>query len=123
MPGCTVLAPCGMDCMECERFVGSHDPVVAKQSAERFRAQGEEDASPEGTQCKGCRRDRNRCVTGDCRLYTCAVEKKGYLFCSDCETFPCSDLQKWEAGNERQRKALETLRVLYGSYTLGSPPS
>lgn len=38
------------------------------------------------------------CEIRRCGIYQCCIEKKGYRFCYECPTFPCSKFKRFAAG-------------------------
>lgn len=68
-----LLAPCGIACILCHRYCGSENP------------------------CQGCRNGKGQskhCQT--CKIMQCAGEK-GYLFCTECDLFPCEEITSFNA--------------------------
>jgi hypothetical protein len=81
-----LMAPCGMDCFNCE----IHENNLTSQVAEVLQGKY---GWPKGEiACKGCRQQDGKhihlpkegCATLDC------VKAKGVDLCCDCNDFPCS---------------------------------
>ncbi len=85
MPDLNLVAPCGLDCANCELFIPNNRTDVWQRAAARLNKK------PEDVACKGCRANNGCTVHMDCATLAC-VAKKGLIFCSECEEFPCSRL-------------------------------
>ncbi len=86
-----LIAPCGIDCANCELF----EPLGLRDVWERAAAR--RGGKPEDFACKGCR-DGNGCsFFKNCQTLAC-VRAKGVDFCSDCPDFPCKKLMPLAEG-------------------------
>jgi hypothetical protein len=63
------IPPCGIYCGKCPNFLRDKNPCPGAEVHCRNR------------KCKG--------------IYVCCKEKKGYDYCYECKTFPCSRLKKF----------------------------
>ena len=83
-----LVAPCGLDCFNCELFEGNLTDELATVIHEKLGVPQSEIA------CKGCRQQdgdhfhlpQQGCATLDC------VKAKGVELCCDCDEFPCAYL-------------------------------
>ena len=89
----SMIAPCGIDCSQCEIFKAANDPQLAEETAKRWCESWQPKADASWFVCRGCRVDRSLCWTDDCRIYACCVEERGLDSCSICGDFPCEELQ------------------------------
>ncbi len=89
------IAPCGLDCFNCEIFSQNITDQLREMMA-RHRG-----ISPEDAACDGCRvmmaKDKPFL---NCATYKCA-KKKGVEFCFQCNEFPCSNLMPARDGADR----------------------
>jgi hypothetical protein len=81
-----MLAPCGIDCAKCD-----------------ILARGE---------CAGCRGDRSKQWSGDCKLRACCVDEKYLAFCNQCAQFACQKLKDWAAAYPHHAAALARLKEM-----------
>lgn len=79
------VAPCGIDCANCELYEANGRREVWERAAARLGGK------PEAYACKGCRAGGGCSVHSDCETRACAVER-GVVFCHSCESFPCRRL-------------------------------
>ena len=80
------LAPCGIDCVNCELYGrNSTDEYIAAVASRLGR-------DPESLRCKGCREQGGCSFFSGCETLAC-VTRKGFAFCSECPDFPCPRLQ------------------------------
>ena len=110
----SMIAPCGIDCSECEILRAANDPQLAEETAKRWRETWQPKADASWFVCQGCRGDRAKCWTDDCKIYACCVEERGLDSCSVCGSFPCEELQKWAAESSNHRTAFERLKEMRG---------
>lgn len=79
-----LIAPCGLDCFNCnlykENLTDDYRDRVAK-----FR-----NILPDEVACNGCKPEQGKCryALFDCATWACTQEK-GVSFCFECEEFPC----------------------------------
>lgn len=96
-----LVAPCGIDCGNCELFRANGRRDVWERAAEKRGLKAEDMA------CDGCR-DGGGCsflkgvagsgrAAADCETRTCVLSK-GLDFCGDCGNFPCRRLQPLAEG-------------------------
>lgn len=55
-----------------------------------------------------------------CPIYDCAVNKKGYKTCGECEQLPCQIIYDWRDPSmteEEHRRAVENNAMLLRTYT------
>jgi hypothetical protein len=81
------IAPCGIDCVNCEVYAATITPALKARMAAAMSLDQEK------VPCRGCRTEKGcrlhftRCDTLDC------VTAKGHDFCHECAEFPCGMLQ------------------------------
>ena len=89
------IAPCGIDCVNCELFADGGNPAVKDRMA---AAMGKAVADVECAGCRargGCVLHADGCATLDC------VNARGHRVCSECADFPCRKLLPMKDGAER----------------------
>lgn len=93
-----IVAPCGIDCFNCELF----EDNVTEEMQIRFAAL--KNVPKEEISCKGCtggnlclllKLDGKTCKTLDC------VNEKGVDFCFNCDSFPCENLMPLANGADK----------------------
>jgi Protein of unknown function (DUF3795) len=77
-----LVAPCGIDCANCELFEANGNTEAWGRVAAR------RGGKPEDFACKGCRKGNGCVFFSECETLAC-VKAKGVDFCSDCASFPC----------------------------------
>jgi hypothetical protein len=82
-----MVAPCGIDCGNCELFICKDDPKLYESLIKRG-------IPKERIPCAGCREVQGHCpvIPEVCATYTCSNGKK-LNFCFECNDFPCNMLQ------------------------------
>ncbi len=80
-----LIAPCGIDCVNCDLFAANRKRDVWERAAQRLGKKTEDMA------CPGCRENRGCVIHEGCPTYAC-VTGRGVAFCSDCGEFPCRNL-------------------------------
>jgi hypothetical protein len=84
-----IVAPCGIDCFNCEMFEDNVTEEFQSYLAEKMKI------SKELITCKGCIEGNiclllslqgKRCKTADC------AREKGVDYCFECNTFPCENI-------------------------------
>ena len=108
------MACCGIDCATCEIYLAAHDPATAARLAEKWKAGGNADVTPEWFRCQGCRGERSVCWCDDCNIYQCCTDKQLHN-CSQCPDFPCESYVKWIGNWRHHRTAFEGLQGLKAS--------
>ena len=109
-----ILAPCGIDCIECPAYQATQENDYRKL-AEILKewAPVEEGYEPEDLLCDGCYGER---VSRDCQVCWIkgCVEERGIPNCAHCGGYPCEKLEEaWgrmSDGAAAQRANLERLR-------------
>ncbi len=86
-----LVAPCGIDCVNCELFETNGHRDAWTRVAER------RGGKPEDYACKGCRKNNGCVFFSGCKTLAC-VKAKGVEFCSDCADFPCPKLMPLAEG-------------------------
>lgn len=99
-----LTAPCGIPCFECMAFKAGSNEMIKKKISENLGIEYEKSS------CEGCRQrggigflsgknnifPGGKCSllgeNGECIIYNCA-ESKQIHNCSECEDFPCENLQ------------------------------
>jgi len=79
-----LIAPCGLECFNCNLHKDNLTDEYKKKVAEYQRI------APGEVECKGCRAENGKCryAEFDCATYKC-VQKKGVTYCFECKEFPC----------------------------------
>jgi hypothetical protein len=96
-------ATCGLCCDVCSPFIGSHEePKRLEAFATRLGWSVEE------ARCDGCRSHKRTPYCEACRLCKCA-ERRGHAFCSECEDYPCPDLQTFQSELPHRAELWENL--------------
>ncbi len=85
------VAPCGIDCVNCELFAANGNRDAWARVAQRRGGE------PEAYACKGCRAGGGCVFFDGCETLSC-VKDKGVDFCSDCASFPCRRLMPLAEG-------------------------
>ncbi len=80
-----LIAPCGIDCANCDLFAANGKREVWEYAAKRLGKQAEAMA------CPGCRANKGCVLHADCATYEC-VTRRDLNFCGDCAEFPCRKL-------------------------------
>ncbi len=84
-----IVAPCGIDCFNCEMFEENVTIEFQERLAAMFNVPNER------ITCKGCA-NGNQCLLLDlqgqeCKTLSC-INEKGIKFCFECVDFPCENL-------------------------------
>lgn len=79
------IAPCGVDCVNCDFFYQNCTPAFLERMA---TAAGK---TPSELVCKGCREQGGCPLTGTCDTLAC-IRQQGKDFCYECDRFPCERL-------------------------------
>ena len=115
------IAPCGLDCAQCDLCNLSHDSVAAQRTVKWFHDMGwlkaEEgiaDILERKMYCTGCRGDRCVHWSADCSTLRCCVDDRKLTFCSQCSDFPCKPLKDWAATGEKYAQAFQRLEGMRG---------
>lgn len=85
------VAPCGIDCVNCELFRVNDQKEVWAQVALRMEKKAEE------VVCDGCRKNGGCSFFSGCQTLAC-VNAKGHDFCYECAEFPCKKLMPLAEG-------------------------
>lgn len=111
------MAVCGLKCNECDIYLVMSNDNVAKNVYSWFRdmdwlKEGEtmDDFLSKAPYCTGCRGDREKHWSADCRILLCCVDEKGLDNCSECSDFPCDKLEDRAGEDDRYAEALERLK-------------
>lgn len=93
-----IVAPCGIDCFNCEMYEKNVTEEFQARFAERFKV------PKERISCAGCI-GSNQCLLLDLQGKKCStlecVKKKGIQYCFECDTFPCEYLMPVADGAQR----------------------
>jgi hypothetical protein len=108
----SMRAPCGLDCARCVIHIAASDPKEAEKLAFEWQHSGHPQARPDWFRCQGCTADPALRWSPDCPIAACCLETKGLTLCSQCDDFPCPQLQQWAAPFDHHRAALATLTKL-----------
>lgn len=97
----TDIAPCGIDCVNCEYHIENGQEELWKRAAAFLKT------TPEEVACKGCRLQGGCSVHKDCATLSC-VNGRGLESCGNCSDFPCRRLMPLV---ERADKVPHNLKV------------
>ncbi len=86
-----LIAPCGIDCVNCEMFEANGRKEVWDRVASLRGGKAEDYA------CKGCRKNNGCSFFSNCQTLAC-VQAKGHDYCSSCAEFPCRKLMPLAEG-------------------------
>lgn len=95
------IAPCGIDCVNCEFFADNGREDLWKAVAARLGV------APEEVACKGCRLQGGCSVHKNCATLSC-VTGRGLESCGGCPEFPCVRLMPMA---ERADKVPHNMKV------------
>jgi hypothetical protein len=114
-----LTAPCGIPCFECGAYIAKSNEAIRKRISEGFGLDYDK------SYCEGCRNRKGigflsgknnifpegKCLLlnekGECKIYLCA-EKKLIHNCSECNDFPCDNLQPFR---DRADKIPHNLKI------------
>ena len=105
-----LIAPCGIDCAECEIRLAATNVQLAMDIVEWHKHETKNDITHEKIRCGGCSGAKEHHWSMDCWILKCCVEVKGLAYCSECPDFPCAKLEEWAKGNDGNTKGLERLK-------------
>jgi len=93
-----IIAPCGIDCFNCELYENNVTEEFQKRFASTFNV------PHETISCKGCC-EGNKCLFLElegksCKTLEC-VQSKGVTYCFECDNFPCEYLMPLAKGAEK----------------------
>jgi len=106
-----LIAPCGIDCFNCECYIDNILPEWIPQYSELFNL------APENVPCKGCRTEKGckyhgyKCETLDC------TNEKAVNYCFECSEFPCSRLQPARDGADKYPHNFKLYNLCRMKYT------
>lgn len=111
------IAVCGLDCGSCDIFRVQSNAEAARKVTDWLRSkgwiredEGVEEVVGKAPYCLGCRGDRRVHWSPDCWILKCCVDDRGLDHCSDCNEFPCRELQEWSQRSEGYSNAFERLK-------------
>lgn len=82
-----LLAPCGLDCAQCEARIATlhHDEALKKEVAAKWSELNQVAISPDMIHCEGCLGAGEKTFYCEqlCPIRPCAL-KQGYSSCADC---------------------------------------
>jgi hypothetical protein len=109
----TMIAPCGLDCAQCEAYTAtqSNDPALLEALAVKWQ---EAFNSPEITAvtilCDGCMGEGRKIGhCSECEIRACSIER-GLLNCAPCQDFGCEKLEAFWKEAPKAKTNLEALR-------------
>jgi len=109
----TLIAPCGLDCAQCEAYKLTQTNDLEGQQAllAKWRVEySSPDMTLEAVTCDGClagARHGGYCAA--CPIRACAVEL-AHSTCADCEQYACEKLQDFFQMAPQAKENLEVLR-------------
>jgi hypothetical protein len=107
-----MIGYCGSTCLGCQIFLATREKDDQKKNQIREEiAQyikelyGEEIKPQDISDCDGCKADSGRLFSGveDCYMRKCARTKQIEV-CTDCEEYPCEELEKLMAADKDAKK-------------------
>ena len=107
-----MMAPCGLDCLECDIRRAKSEPDTMREILEWFARERGIELRPEQVDCGGCLGDRSAHWSPDCRILKCSVDERGLSSCSKCGEFPCSQLETWASRSPRYAEGLARLKEM-----------
>lgn len=107
----SMIAPCGINCGECEIRLAPDNPGTAEKVAKWIRENHDSECTADMIHCAGCPGDRQRDDhwAPDCWILQCCVDKNGFRYCFECSEFPCEKLEEWAGQCDRYGDALKNL--------------
>ncbi len=115
------MAPCGIDCNDCNLYGAGFEAERAEALVPWFRRmgwigseEGREAVMAKAPFCAGCLGDRAVQWSADCAIRACCVDRKGLAHCGMCGEFMCKELSDFEASAGHHRAAVECLRAMRG---------
>lgn len=113
-----MIAPCGIDCKNCDMYKASQDREFAEFLAADWRQSGHPKADASWFTCQGCHGDESLVWCDDCDIRDCCKKDKKLHNCSECEIFPCSMLESSACnGFPNHKQGLERLKQLHDANT------
>lgn len=113
------IAPCGIDCDECNLYRAGFEPSSAEALVDWFRGlgwigleEGADAVQAKAPFCMGCRGDQAKQWSGDCAIRACAVDERELSHCGQCGDFLCPSLKEFAASAEHHAAAVERLKRL-----------
>jgi len=78
------IAPCGLECFNCNL----HEENLTEEY--KIKVAEYRKIPLEAVACKGCRAEQGKCryAEFDCATWAC-VQQKGLTYCFECDEFPC----------------------------------
>ena len=98
---------CGLYCRACEIY-------QARQREDEDKIQSLSDEmglAEEAIRCQGCGQLTARCFGRDCSIKACA-EERNLRYCSECQEFPCRDLQQFSLGSPHHTDCIKALMYI-----------
>ena len=88
-----LIAPCGLDCFNCEL----HEENLTEEY--KTKVADYRNISPDDVACKGCKAEQGKCryAQFNCATWACTQEK-GVDYCFECDGFPCNLLMPTAQG-------------------------
>ena len=109
----TQMAPCGLDCAQCEAYQAtqSNDRSGLEKLAEKWRKEfNSPEITADGLLCDGCRTGGRTIVyCQQCGIRKCAIERN-LATCAVCTDYACEKLEGFLKDAPKARVNLEALR-------------
>ena len=108
------IAYCGIDCTECEAFIATRrdDDALRAKTAQKWSEQYDANITANDIRCSGCTNADgihfSHC--NECEIRLCGQEK-GIKNCAFCESYPCSNLEKFFGFVPSARENLEEYNI------------
>ena len=107
-----IIAACGIECSKCDALIATveNDNAKRKEVAEKWSKAYDAKLSIELINCMGCMEEGvhfSHC--NECEIRQCAKEME-VNNCSECEEYPCEELEQFFEHVPQCRENLEELR-------------
>ncbi len=110
-----MIAFCGINCSECPVYLATqkNDDIMREKVLKLWSKQYNMELSIEDINCQGCKTDGSRLFVHckKCTIRSCARDK-GIDFCSECDVYPCKQVEDFFSIVPLARDNLEKLRRL-----------
>lgn len=107
-----VIAPCGLNCSQCDIHRAPDDPALMARIIVRLKKERGVTLSPYQIRCGTCLGDLVDHWSPKCDIRMCCVDVKHLRSCSHCLIFPCKTLTRWSTDSIPHAEAFERLKRL-----------
>lgn len=98
---------CGINCLKCPFLAATEDVSIRKKLAKEFNSD-----NPDGFVCSGCRGPLDKHWSGGCKFLLCCHYEKKLHDCSQCDEFPCHELEQFGKRDSKTQTAYARLLAL-----------